>query len=95
MELSEETIQQVRDMAAALLQPEEIAVLIGVPALERKEFCNKCTHGGDHPIATAYNQGRLQTKYELRKCVVKLAKAGSPAAQPLVDGYIRQQRMNY
>ncbi|MCY6283563.1 hypothetical protein ACIXOF_06480 [Bacteroides fragilis] len=42
MELSDETLQQIREMAAALLPPAEIAILISLPAGERSYFCDIC-----------------------------------------------------
>lgn len=92
MELTNEQLDQVREMAAALLQPEEISILLGIPALERAEFGSICTSDPNDPIYMAYNQGRLQTKYELHRTVVKLAKSGSPAAQPLADSYLLKQK---
>ena len=42
MELSDETLQQIKEMAAALLPPAEIAILISLPAGERSYFCDIC-----------------------------------------------------
>ena len=94
MELSDETLQQIKEMAAALLPPAEIAILISLPAGERSYFCDICRNHHHSPIYEAYQQGRLQTKVELRKTVIKLAKAGSPAAEPLADKYMKEQIIN-
>ena len=75
-------------MSAALLPPSEIAILIDIPSDQHNLFCEVCKTS---PIYAAYQKGKLRTKYELRKTVVKLAKAGSPAAEPLADKYILEQ----
>lgn len=78
-------------MAAALLPPSEIAILIDLPADQHGLFCEICKTHKSSPIYITYQKGKLRTKYELRKTVVKLAKAGSPAAEPLADKYILEQ----
>lgn len=94
MYLSDEILKQITEMAAALLPPAEIAILIAIPAEQREQFCDICRNHRQSPIYNAYHQGRLQTKYELRKTVIKLAKAGSPAAEPLADKYMKEQIIN-
>ncbi|MBS6237450.1 MULTISPECIES: hypothetical protein [Bacteroides] len=94
MQLTDDQLSQVRSMSAALLPPSEIAILLDIPADERDYFCDICKNHCKTPIYNAYHQGRLQTKYELRQTVIKLAKAGSPAAEPLADKYMREQIVN-
>lgn len=94
MNLSDNQLQQIEEMAAALLPPSEIAILIDLAADQRELFCEICKRHVSSPIYTAYHRGRLQTKYELRRTVIKLAKAGSPAAEPLADKYMREQNIN-
>lgn len=91
MNLSTEDIDRVREMSAALLPPSEIAILLGLTADERDEFVEVCKNHRQSDIYMAYQQGRLETKYELRRTVIRLAKAGSPAAEPLADAYLREQ----
>lgn len=94
MQLTDEQLDQVRNMSAALMPPSEIAILLDIPADERDYFCDICKNHIKALIYNAYHQGRLQTKYELRQTVIKLAKAGSPAAEPLADKYMREQIVN-
>lgn len=94
MQLSEEQIKQIREMSAALMPPTEIAILLDILADQRDYFCDICRNHRQTPIYNAYHQGRLQTKYELQQTVIKLAKAGSPAAEPLADKYMREQVIN-
>lgn len=78
-------------MAAALLPPSEIAILMDLPADQHGLFREICKTHKSSQIYIAYQKGKLRTKYELRKTVVKLAKAGSPAAEPLADKYMLEQ----
>lgn len=94
MQLTDEQLSQVRNMSAALMPPSEIAILLDIPSDQRDYFCDICKNHKKSSIYDAYHQGRLQTKYELRQTVIKLAKAGSPAAEPLADKYMREQIVN-
>lgn len=91
MTLDEEKLAQVEEMAAALLPPADIAILLDLDADERDEFAEICKNHKKSPIYAAYHKGKLTTKYELRRTVIRLAKAGSPAAEPLADAYMNQQ----
>jgi hypothetical protein len=94
MTLNEEQLEQIRTMAAALLPPAEIAILIDIPFDQRDYFCDICKNHRHTEIYDAYHKGKLQTKLALRSTVIKLAKAGSPAAEPLADKYMREQIVN-
>ena len=94
MNLSDEQLQQIREMSAALMPPTEIAILLGLPPDQHDYFCDICKNHRQTSIFNVYHQGRLQTKYELRKTVIKLAKAGSPVAEPLADRYMKEQIIN-
>ena len=91
--LSEEQLLQVEEMAGALLPADEIAILLLGTASEQSAFVNICRNQADNPIYQAFHRGRLQTKFELRKMVVRLAKAGSPAAEPLADKYLKESKL--
>lgn len=94
MILADEILQQIKEMSAALMPPPEIAILIAIPADQRDYFCDICKNHRQSPIYEAYHLGRLQTKLSLRKTVIKLAVAGSPAAEPLADKYMKEQTIN-
>lgn len=91
MNLTDEQLLQVEDMAAALLPSEEIAILLNLNAQERSVFCEIVKTHLNSEIYLAFHRGRLTTKLELRKTVIKLAKHGSPAAEPIAEKYIRDQ----
>ena len=64
---------------------------IDMEAVGRGTASFETADGGQTDLYTAYQRGRLTTKYELRRTVIKLAKAGSPAAEPLADKYLTEQ----
>lgn len=91
MNLTNEQIQQIEEMAAALLPADEIALLLKLPVADRDMFVQITKNHKADPIYEAFHFGRLSTKLELRKTVIKLAKHGSPAAEPIAEKYIREQ----
>ena len=90
MELSTEKLKIIEEYSEALLSPSEIAVLIDVEYNDQSLFCDMCINHRRTGVYQAYQKGKLKTKFELRKTVIKLAKAGSPAAEPLVDKYLKE-----
>jgi len=89
--LTDEQLLEVEEMAASLMTPGEIAILLGL-SVELFKYTIKSKP--DHPIYLAYNKGRLKTKLTLRKMVIKLAEKGSPQAEMLADKYIRDQNID-
>jgi len=94
MELKPEELEQLEEMAAALLPPTDIAILLKIPGDEHDKFVQICKSHKHTDIYAAYQRGKLTTKLELRKTIVKLAKAGSPAAEPIAQKFIREQNMD-
>lgn len=92
--MTEDYLKLLQDYAAALLTPAEIAILLGIPPADRKNFVVRCRSQHDSPEYEAFNRGRLQTKLELRQNIIKLAKAGSPAAEPLALKFIKEQNID-
>lgn len=94
MDLNDGQLDKLREYAAALLTPQEIAVLLGISPGDRKVFCVRCRSCEGDPVYEAFNLGRLTTKLELRTNIIKLAKAGSPAAEPLAEKFLREQNID-
>lgn len=91
--LNEDQLDELREFAAALIPPADIAILLGIEPTHRKMFVTRCKLHEGTPEYEAYNLGRLTTKLELRKNIIKLAKAGSPAAEPLAERFMREQNI--
>lgn len=91
MEFNQEKIEQLEEYSAALMNIGEIAILLDIDPDKRSLFHVKCTQDTASAIYKAFHKGRLTTKLELRQNIIKLAKAGSPAAEPLAIKFINQQ----
>lgn len=92
MDLTYIDLDRVEELAAALLPPFEIAILMDIHPECRDLFVQVCKSHKASPLYAAYHKGKLTTKLELRKTVIKLAKAGSPAAEPLAEKFIKEQQ---
>lgn len=90
MNLNENQITAIKEYASALLPADEIGILLSFSPEERIELEEVIKNHTSSPVYMAYHAGRLQTKYELRKMVIKLARNGSPAAQPLAEKYLEK-----
>lgn len=91
MNLTDEQIKLVEEMAAALLPANEISILLGLSPEDRNLFCEMVKNHANSAVYMAFHTGRLTTKFELRKTVIKLAKHGSPAAEPIAERYLTEQ----
>jgi hypothetical protein len=83
---SNSIINSITEMAAALMSPKEIAIMLD---LNITDFEYQVKNKLDSDFAKAFNKGRLQTKFDLRKKVIQMAKAGSPQAEVLADKYLQ------
>jgi len=83
--MSDELLLKITELASALMTPEEIGCLLDLNNSEVYSMKSK----PDSQISKAYRKGRLQTKLELRKKIIQLAKAGSPQAELLADKYLK------
>jgi hypothetical protein len=92
--MTDEQLTQLQEYASALLTPAEIAILLDIPPNERSTFCVRCRSHSGTPEYEAFQRGRLITKLELRRSVIKLAKAGSPAAEPLAEKFLQEQMID-
>ncbi|MGL4908526.1 MAG: hypothetical protein ACRC3G_04260 [Bacteroidales bacterium] len=90
---SEEILAQIEEMSAALMPPKEIAILLGLKGDDVNLFRMQCLEYDNTKSYEAYQRGRLTTKLELNKHIVKLAKAGSPQAEELASKVLKAQNL--
>ena len=90
MNLTDEQLGQLEEMAAALMPPADIAILLQIPYGKHDLFVQICKSHKSTVIYETYQRGKLTTKLKLRSTVVKLAIAGSPAAEPLAQKFIKE-----
>lgn len=89
MNLSDEQLEHIRELAALLLLPEEIAALTGIDSplfLRAIE-----TKSGD--AYQAYFAGKTETKKAIHENVIKMAKRGSPQAEELAKDFMQKQHL--
>ena len=77
MDLNDEILENIYQLAYRLFSPKEIALAIGLPV---EDFCIKCSIQ-DSPESKKYYEGRFQQLNEIREALIKAAKNGSNPAQ--------------
>ena len=87
MNLNEEQLAVIRDMASHFMPPSEISVMIGVSA----DDFRSCLQDENHPAYRAYKEAKIASVLELRRKIVGMAKKGSPQAEVLVNQFIQDQ----
>lgn len=88
MKLSDEQLAFIEEYASLFLSPREISCLIGI---DHSAFTDML-YDKSSPAFLSYFRGKTNSKLELRRKVVPLAKLGSPQAQNLTEEYIREQQ---
>ena len=72
MTLSEEVLQQIKEMSSALLPPGEIAILLNIPVDQRDFFCDICKNHHSSPGKTSDQaqppENSHQTSYRRQSC---------------------------
>lgn len=74
-----EDLQLIEELASYFFTPREVAVMTEI---NPEEFLNELENE-DSRIYQAFQKGRLQSEMELRKSIIKLARAGSSPAQTM------------
>jgi len=89
MNLTEKQLEEIQELAALLLEPEEIAVLaeINTDAFFRE------VESKQGPVYQAYFRGKTETKRAIHENVIKMAKHGSPQAEELAKEFIFKQQL--
>jgi hypothetical protein len=87
MNLNDDQLQLIEEYAGFFLSYREIALMLDLDyELLLEEFRNEKSQA-----FIRFMKGKTNSKLELRKKVVPLAKLGSPQAQNLTEQYIREQ----
>lgn len=84
--MTPEELQQIEDLAAALMSPREICIIMQIDWSQyRSAFVDP-----EDPIFQAYHRGKYKTIATSRQLVIKLAGEGSSAAQQLMQEFINE-----
>ncbi len=89
MNLTDEQLAEVEELAGLFLEPAEIAVLLNINI--RDFFCDLELQ--NTPVFRSYLRGKATSKKAIHENVVKLAKHGSPQAEDLVKHFIDKQQL--
>lgn len=88
MNLTEEQLNEITEMAYRLITPGLIAINIGV---DENDFIQVVRTPGSK-ARNAFYQGYLKQQVELRDAIIKAAKNGSNPAQVELIKYIKQMQ---
>jgi len=88
-DITEAEIEEIKSMAAVFFTPKEIALVLEVDVKAFAEACNK----EGNRFYNAFAGGRLQSEFELRQSIVKLAKSGSSPAQTMSLEMVKNSQM--
>lgn len=89
-DITDEDLKLIEELASYFFTPREIAVMVEV---NPEDFIYAIEHAEGSQIATAFLKGRLQNEMELRKSIIKLAKAGSSPAQTMSLDLLNKSRV--
>lgn len=78
-DITNEDLRLIEELASYFFTPREIGVMVEIDPDDA--ISQVLAEGND--FYTAYQKGRLQSEMELRKSIIKLAKAGSSPAQTM------------
>lgn len=87
--LDKETLDKITELAGLFLSIREIALLTGLDY----DVLQEMIEDEDSEVSLAYRIGKAESKYEIRKKVIQLAKLGSPQAEVLANKYIEEQEI--
>lgn len=88
--LTDEQLATIEDMAANLMSPFDIAIMLDI---KPDRLNHILLHNKENPIYIAFNRGRIKTKLELHRIIIKLATKGSPQAEQLAAKMLKEQNI--
>lgn len=93
MNLSEEQLNEVEEMAGLFFSPEDIAMNLELNGDDREYLVAavECKNL-NNPIVSAYMRGWIRTEVELRKAIKQSALNGSSPSQGMMIEYQRNNR---
>ena len=89
MNLTDQQLEEIKELASLLLEPEEIAVLLDI---DTSSFLNEIeSRRGE--VYQAYFRGKTETKKAILENVIKMARHGSPQAEELTKEFMHKQNL--
>lgn len=78
-DITEEDLKLIEELASYFFTPREIAIMVEMDPDNVMDLM--CAQGNE--FYTAFQRGKLQSEMELRKSIIRLARAGSSPAQTM------------
>ncbi len=86
MNLTEEQLKELGEMAGLFFELEDIMINLGIPIHEKEDFEYILEFEKENPIFNAYHKGRLASEVKLRTAINQASLNGSnPAQQAMLD----------
>lgn len=89
IELTEQQLQQITDLAGLFFTPRQIAVIMELPAV----VLITGAEIDSSPVYKAFWAGRLKEEFNIRTKIKKLAESGSSPAQTMMMDIINDSRI--
>jgi hypothetical protein len=94
MNLSEEQLSMVEEMAGLFFSPDIIAINLELNEQETEEFCLLIQlNRTERPEVAAYFKGWIQTEIDLRKAIKQSSMNGSSPSQQMMINYKREGKI--
>ena len=82
MNISEEQLKEIREMAGLFFSPEDIALNLELSSTDQEDFENSVlARNVSNPLAAAYFSGRISAQVALRAAIKQSAANGSSPSQ--------------
>jgi hypothetical protein len=88
MNLTEEQLKEIEELAGLFLEPDEIAVLTNIDI----EYFDQQLERKKGEVYIAYLRGKTQSKRDIHQNIIKMAKHGSPQAEELANLLFDKQK---
>jgi len=84
-----EILKEIEELAAVFHSPKEVALMLEIEEAKMQEWME----AQDNEVYRSFQKGRLQSEFELRKSIVRLAKSGSSPAQAMALDMLKQSKL--
>ena len=88
-DITPDILSQVEEAAKCFFVPQEIALMLDIEVAEMQQYMEdkQCD------VYRSFHKGWLQSEYDQRKCIFKLALSGSSPAQTMVTAIRDKARL--
>lgn len=83
-DISDDLLLQVKDLSGCFFTEKQISEFLEIDY----DFFLQCMDDEDNKLRRAFFEGWMQAEFDLRKCILQLAKAGSSPAQTMASNIL-------